>query len=377
MNRITLLIKAIAGTIGIQGLPKNHRQITFYSEGESYWPHLERLLASTLEETDRSVCYLSSSLDDPGLRVEHRRLKTFFIGMGFVRDYLFQNIDTDMMVMTMPDLQNFQVKRSRHPVHYVYVPHSLVSLHMVYRQGAFDHYDTIACAGPHHVQEMQAIVKNHNLPPKNLLSLGYPHLDRLIEEAKTHPRSGQKTPSQGKTILVAPSWGSKGIVESGLGHRLVDELLSLGHQVILRPHPQTIRFASKQVAIIVQQHKGNPAFTFESSVVGQESLHQSDMMVSDWSGAAIEYAFALEKPVIFCDVPRKVNNPDYQEIDQEPIEVSIREKIGTIWDGVSPLAEVMDLCVQKSQGDWQALRKVSVFNQGRADEVFKQFLIER
>ena len=101
------------------------------------------------------------------------------------------------------------------------------------------------------------------------------------------------------------------------------------------------------------------------------------MMVSDWSGAAIEYAFALEKPVIFCDVPRKVNNPDYQEIDREPIEVSIREKIGTIWDGVSPLAEVMDLCDQKSQGDWQALRKASVFNQGRADEVFKQFLIER
>ena len=35
------------------------------------------------------------------------------------------------------------------------------------------------------------------------------------------------------------------------------------------------------------------------------SLYQSDLMISDWSGVAFEYAFAFNKPVIFCDVPKK------------------------------------------------------------------------
>ena len=53
-------------------------------------------------------------------------------------------------------------------------------------------------------------------------------------------------------------------------------------------------------------------------------------MISDWSGAGFDYAFGLGKPVLFIDVPRKVNNPRYAEIDIEPIEVSIRGLIGKI-----------------------------------------------
>ena len=53
-------------------------------------------------------------------------------------------------------------------------------------------------------------------------------------------------------------------------------------------------------------------------------------MITDWSGAALEFAFAFEKPVLFIDVPKKINNPEYEKIPQVPIEVSIREKIGKI-----------------------------------------------
>mgnify|MGYP003326545469 CR=1 FL=1 len=45
----------------------------------------------------------------------------------------------------------------------------------------------------------------------------------------------------------------------------------------------------------------------------QESLHRSDLMISDWSGAALDYALGLNKPVLFIDVPRKVNNLDYYQ----------------------------------------------------------------
>jgi hypothetical protein len=37
--------------------------------------------------------------------------------------------------------------------------------------------------------------------------------------------------------------------------------------------------------------------------------------------------------VVFVDLPRKVNNPAYQDIPCEPLEVAIREEIGVV---VSP-----------------------------------------
>ena len=370
MNRISQGLKAISGAIGFNKLHKEKRYITFYSEGKNYWPHLENLLHSTLEQTNTSICYVSSSLDDPGLNVEHPNLTTFFVGMGFVRDYFFQNLDTNIMVMTMPDLHNFQVKCSRHKVHYVYVQHSLVSLHMIYRHGAFDHYDTICAAGPHHVKEIRAIEAKYNLPRKNVVELGYSRLDSLIETAKKYQKSEPIKKKMHKKILIAPSWGSEGLIESGLGKTFVEQLLNLGHEVILRPHPQTIKLAKVKVDEIRSQHKDHPSFTFEDSIAGQDSLHQSDIMVSDWSGAALEYAFALNKPLIFCDVPRKVNNPNYQDIDIEPLEVYIREKIGIVWDGVSPVGELIRHCEQKSIRDLRALRDQHVFNAGHSDKIF-------
>jgi YidC/Oxa1 family membrane protein insertase len=80
-------------------------------------------------------------------------------------------------------------------------------------------------------------------------------------------------------------------------------------------------------------------FHLEEDIGSQKSLHEADVMISDWSGAALEYAFAFERPVVFVDVPRKVNNPSYAELALEPLEVAVREEIGMV---VSPerLAEL-------------------------------------
>ena len=64
-------------------------------------------------------------------------------------------------------------------------------------------------------------------------------------------------------------------------------------------------------------------------------------MISDWSGAALEFAFALKKPIIFCDTQKKVNNPKYSELKIEPIEVALRQELGVIWDCISPIEETI------------------------------------
>ena len=350
-------IKAISGAINFNSLAKDKKQITFYSEGKNYWPYLQKIIMLTLNETNMSICYISSTLDDPGLSIKHPRLQTFFIDIGFIRNYIFQNIDTKIMIMTMPDLDNFQVKRSIHNVHYVYLPHSLVSLHMIYRHGAFDHYNTICCAGQHHVKEIRALEKKYNLPKKNVIELGYPKLENIIEQAKIKKIKKKNI----KTILIAPSWGKTTIIESGLGQNIIMQLLNLNYKVIVRPHPQTIKFASKQINKIINMHHKNTNFIFDNHVAGQDSLHESDLMISDWSGVALEYALALNKPVIFCDVAKKINNPHYQDIDLEPIEVSIRNKIGIIWDCHSPITKAIQLCKNRQNFNFDKIKKLNIF----------------
>ena len=53
-------------------------------------------------------------------------------------------------------------------------------------------------------------------------------------------------------------------------------------------------------------------------------------MISDWSGAAMEFAFCLERPILFIDVPQKNNNPQYEKILLSPLEVKLRTQIGRI-----------------------------------------------
>lgn len=309
-------------------LPREHRRIVFYSEGKVYWVHLEGVLKEFLNISGIPVCYITSGEDDPGLHYKHPNLRSFRTDEGWVRNWLFENIDTDVMVMTMPDLHQYQVKRSRHPVHYVHILHSLVSLHMVYRTGAFDHFDSIFCAGPHHVREIRAMEKKYNLSPKNVVEHGYGRLDAIIEAAQKRPGI-PKDPSRPKHILIAPSWGKHGLIET-VGDEVVSRLLNNGFKVTLRPHPQTLKFSMDKVKAIADRHADNPLFELEMNVAGQETLHQSDVMISDWSGAALDYAFGLNKPVLFIDVPRKVNNENYHEIGIEPFEVSIRNEIGNV-----------------------------------------------
>ena len=324
-----------------------------------------------------SICYLSSSRTDPGLSLRHSRLNSFFIGSGFIRNYLFETIDTQLLILTMPDLGNFQIKRSRHDVHYVYTQHSLVSSHMIYREKAFDHYDTILCAGPHQIAEIEKTEICFNLEKKNLVKFGYPRLDQLINYSDQEKEKSEVVAINKKKliILIAPSWGPEGLIESGLCLNLAKQLIELGHQIIVRPHPQTIKFNRKKISEIEETFFNNPDVVVELDVRGHESLFSSDIMISDWSGVALEYALGFKKPVVFCDIPKKINNTKYLEIDMVPIEVSVRNELGVIWDTKSPINDLIFECLESINiTKLDAVRKKYVYNSTKTDDAFIDFL---
>lgn len=364
------LFKHFRNALRFTGLPAEERRLTFYSEGKNYWPHLGGLVEYILEHSDLKVNFITSGVDDPVFQLNHPNLSVFKIDDGHVRNWLFENIETDLFIMTMPDIDKYQVKRSKHDVHYLYVQHALMSLHMVYRNGAFDHYDTVFCSGSHHVREMRAIEKLHGLEPKVLVEHGYAWLDSIVEQSKSREKI-KKDKNTPKHVLIAPSWGPDGVIETGVGAKLTDHLLRQGYQVTLRPHPETIKHAKPQVDKIVDAHKSNPLFAYEANVAGQDSLHNSDVMITAWSGAAFDYGFGLGKPVVFVDVPKKLNNPDYEQIPLPPVEIYIREELGTV---VAP-DEIETLDISALKPPSQKSIDAHVFNLGSSDQVGGDYII--
>ena len=311
-------------------LPWDWRSIVIYSESGQDWHQFSGLVEELNGPLGRKVCYVTSDAQDPGLGRDHPEFRAICIPEGWFLTIFFQVTQADLFVLTMMDLQNLQLKRSLHPVHYLYLFHSMGSTHMVDNENSFDHYETLFCAGPHQVAEIRRREELKGLPAKHLFDYGHPRLEQVIAEGRAY-RGG---PSAGgpPTLLVAPTWGDTSIFNT-CGGELIGVLLDAGYRVIMRPHYQSKRQTPEVIAAVRDAFAGNPRFEYVDRMGETDSILRSDLLVSDWSAMALEYAWGLEKPVLFIDVPRRIRNPNWQELGIEPIESSIRSEVGEI---VSP-----------------------------------------
>ena len=313
--------KEFQGYRAYKKLPKSYKKVVFYSESFQDWHHLKPLLNALLDD-DIAVTYVTSDDRDPGLLKLSKKYRSIYIGKGFFRILFFQFLRAKLLILTMMDLNNFELKRSMHPVHYVYIFHSLTSTHMVDTEKSFDHYDTIFCAGPHQKKEIELREKNKDLKAKNLVPYGYPRIEKLIQLSS-------KPKNEKKIILLAPTWGEQSIINL-MGMEICSIILNQGYSLILRPHHETIKRSPQLIDEIENKYSHLETFRLVREMGDSESLLQSDLLICDWSGTAIEYAFGLEKPIIFIDIPPRVRNPNWREIQSEPLEMSIREKVGRV-----------------------------------------------
>jgi len=310
-------------------LDLNERSIVFYSEDISSFAHFDQIIRELTEEMEYQICYVTSAEDDPILNTQNKKIKAFYIGDSIARTKFFLNLKAKILIMTMPDLETFNIKKSKvYPVHYVYLFHSMVSTHLVYRRSAFDHFDSIFCVGNYQLDEIRSTEKLYNLKPKNLIRYGYGHLDNLLEKYSTRILSPKNNGNK-LHVLLAPSWSNARLFED-IAEKVIDILLQEGYKVTFRPHLVTQKKSKKKINEIIEKFSDNESFLLEQNILNFDSFLFSDIMITDWSGAALEFAFAFEKPVLFIDIPKKINNPEYEKTQNVPIEVSIREKIGKI-----------------------------------------------
>ena len=308
-------------------LPWEWRNIVIYSESGQDWHQFSGLIAQLTDILDRKICYVTSDRSDPGLSHLHENFRAVYIPEGLFLTIFFQVNRSDVFVLTMMDLENLQLKRSLHPVHYVYLFHSMGSTHMVDHENSFDHYDSLFCAGPHQVTEIRKREEIKNLPARHVFDYGHPRLEEVIELGRGYQPDKQELDPH--TVLIAPTWGEESIFNR-CGKELIDVLLAAGYRAIMRPHYQSNRQTPDVIEAVRDAFSGHERFEYIGRMGETDSILRSDILVSDWSAMALEYAMGLEKPVLFIDVPPRIRNPNWKELGLEPVEVSIRQQLGRV-----------------------------------------------
>jgi len=80
------------------------------------------------------------------------------------------------------------------------------------------------------------------------------------------------------------------------------------------------------------------------------------------------------RPVLFINTPRKVNNPHYERIGAQPLEVAARFELGGVIEpgGVEQITQKIDeLCTDPAafQKKLQAVRDKCIYNVGSSGKV--------
>lgn len=327
MSSFSNLIRGWRSWRAFKRLDWQWRNIVVYSETGQDWHQFSGLIEALTGKLERKVCYVTSDVNDPGLQFSHENFKAFHLPDGMFLTIFFQFKQCDLCVLTVMDLDNLNLKRSINNVHYLYVFHSMGSTHMVDHANSFDAYDTLFCAGPHQVKEIRRREELEGLSPKQLFDYGHPRLEAVMAQRE---EGEPATHDDGAlTVLVAPTWGETSIFNQ-CGEALIRVLLDAGFNVIMRPHYQSVRQSPEVIGALRAQFEGHDRFEYIERMAETSSLMRSDLLISDWSAMALEYALGLEKPVLFIDVPRRIRNPDWKKLGIEPVESSIRERVGVV-----------------------------------------------
>ena len=220
-------------------------------------------------------------------------------------------------------------RRSRLPAcqYAVHIPHSPVSLHMIYPEGNFMAFDCLMAVGEHHEQEFRLIHDRND--QISVFPAGYGRMDILKKEYDMWRKSKDDPARENICVTIAPSWHEGNIIE-GIGLELTERLLALGYYVIVRPHYKTAELKPDIIEQYRQRFSGKDNFFLDIAGKDNKSVLKADILVSDYSGVAYEYAFLTNRPVLFVDGVKKVRNENWKAIRTQPLEMSLRNQIGLV-----------------------------------------------
>lgn len=364
-------------------LSAGKKKIVFYSEKNGFYKYYKNVIEEIIRRTNIVVHYITSDAEDEVFKLESDQFKPYYIGENRLI-VLMMKLETDIMVMTTPDLENFHLKRSyvQKDIEYVYLPHDVNSANMAFHKNALDHFDTIFVSGPKNKAEIAEREQKFHVPAKNLLEWGSSVIDNMTKSynqmLKNRCEDEQKNY---KTIMIAPSWQKDNILDLCI-EKMLDQFVQTPYRIVVRPHPQYIRNFEAKYDFLIEKYQNYPVI-FQKDFSSAKEVYMADLLITDWSSIAFEYTFSTLKPVLFINTPMKILNPDYQELKTVPIDIELRDKIGISIDPedldkkLIPAANKLLEDAQFSAESLQNLKEQYLYNIGTSGKVGAQYIISQ
>ncbi|MDO5117440.1 MAG: CDP-glycerol glycerophosphotransferase family protein [Eggerthellaceae bacterium] len=327
-------------------------RIAIFSDSKRYWNVFEPI-CDELERRGVSASYLTASPDDPALDKAYSHVKCSFIGEGNKAFAYLNMLKANIVLSTTPGLDVYQWKRSRDVSWYAHVFHALGDATM-YRMFGLDYYDAILLAGPCQQEQIRALENLRNLPEKELVTVGLPHMDALQERLQ----SASALPSHPTTVLLAPSWGASAIL-SRYGGRIIESLLKTGYHIIVRPHPQSFESESDLMERLMKEFPASDQLEWNRDNDNFDVLRRSDIMISDFSGVVYDFALIFDRPIIYTEPAYDKGPYDAWWLDEELWTFDILPHLGAQLDmaDFGKLKDIIDECLSDprfAQGRQQA-----------------------
>ena len=135
-----------------------NKKLFFYSESNGFYKYYKGMIEYILENTNLTIHYITSDFNDEIFQraKENSHIKAYYIEEKKLIT-LMMKMEADVVVMTMPDIDNYHIKRSYIDKHtaYVFIPHGIDSSNMTMRRGSMDNFDVVFTTGEHQFEEVE------------------------------------------------------------------------------------------------------------------------------------------------------------------------------------------------------------------------------
>lgn len=311
-------------------------KIVFYSESNTYW-RVYKPIVDQLIKNEQSFIYLSSDKNDGGLKLKNPFSETFYIGNIKQSIFLLNRLKANICILTTPQLDVISLKRSKDVKHYCHVVHSPTDIH-AYKKFAFDYFDSVICSSNDQILSLRYLERKRGSIHKELFPVGCTYYDLSPKLVK----------NTGKAILIAPTWGDRTFFKKS-GKELIRILISLKHQIIFRPHPQS--WISDKIFLneIISEFKSNSLFKIDKNIDSESSLNNSKLMICDLtSGMLFDMAFLYKKPVIAINFDWRDGGYESSTLKTKNSAIKLINDVGKIIN-VDEIKDIKKILVNVSQ----------------------------
>ncbi len=357
----------------------NDESLIIFSEGKNYWNTFKPII-DELIENKISFRYVTLDLYDPALQMESPYMKAKLYDKNSTGSFVkLEKLKAPVMLSTTPNIgcAGYPLKKPENVRCLIHVFHAYAGVSH-YRHGSLDYYDAVITIAEHQNENIRHIEKLRNTPKKEIVPLGLPYLDDLVEKAG-QIQVIKKDNSEKLKVLVASSWGTKSCLRE-YGADFIKELAKANLNVIVRPHPQSMISEPEFIEKCIKDTKKFSNVVWDFEPVGHKAMAESDIMVSDTSSIRFDYAFVYQKPVITLEIP-KANQEEFEVINFDKVWIDDAAKdIGFLLDhsSVGKLVKKVKSTIDKfSDMNMVTYREEKVINFGQSAAPIVAYLKEK